>query len=197
MSDSNPYASPSEDSMPVVAPSGPIPLERVLARWLLVCSISAAPSFFLGLSFGADIYHVSAMVSGVLLYVLIYVFVDIKVRPRIADNALLRRSMQIGYWTRVIVSVAFPVAFAIDMGCGVISTAVVGVVPGLGASLNLGGAQSTGMTAFVAIFLTTVVQGALMHVVLFGFMGIVYAIQVAIGSFRQKSEWSEPSVQRT
>lgn len=183
MADPNPYASPVEVQDSFVASVEPVSVGRSFLRWLLICSFSAAPSFFLGLSFGSDIYHVSAMIFGVLTYVVLYVYLEHRVWTTIAHRTALRRSMRIGYGARVVASILFPVAVFVDMPCGILATSITSLIPRAAVFVNLNSVNesATGPGAFVAIFMTTILQGALMHLVLGGFIGIVHAIQLASG----------------
>lgn len=185
MSDLNPYASPNVDVETKVATDLPPPIfHRALLRWMLVCAVIAAPSFYFGLMFGTDAARISAMFTGILVYAIAYACAEIYwARPYLVRNPRLRRTVQIGYGSRVAISILFPVAILVDVPCGMISVDVVRSFAGIGVQMeSMNKAAPGSLSAFAAILLTTLVQGALMHVLLFGYMGIVHTIQMLAGS---------------
>jgi hypothetical protein len=183
MPNQNPYASPAAYLEPELPDVPRLAFHRVVLRWLLVCGVSAAPSFYFGLIFGTDVTRISAMLVGILLYVLVYVWAEISwVRPRLSRHPQLRQTLRIGYISRVAISIFFPVAFMVDMPCGMISTGLVRLIPTLDMPMAYDARTAGDFLAFLAILLTTITQGALLHVLLFGYMGIVHTIRMFAGS---------------
>ena len=186
MSDLNPYTSPSVDVVARVAELPPPIFHRALLRWMLICAVCAAPSFYFGLMFGTDAVRISAMLTGILLYVITYACAEVYwARPYLVRYPQLRRTVRIGYGSRVAISIFFPLAFVLDVPAGMISVGAVRLLPGIGVHLDtMDRTALGGPAAFVAILLTTLVQGALMHVLLFGYMAIVHTIQSLVGGSR-------------
>ena len=69
----------------------------------------------------------------------------------------MRRTLIIGYATRVGISIIFPVGIYVDLVCGLLSTSIVGVV--------LDSADT-----FVGVLATTLVQGVVLNVLLVVYM---------------------------
>ena len=70
-------------------------------------------------------------------------------------------------------SIAFPVGMFIDMFSGIVSISIVSAL--LNASFEGGDPAS-----FFAIYLTTLVQGAILNVMLMGLLGIIYTLLVSL-----------------
>jgi hypothetical protein len=170
MSDLNPYeavaiAPPirSEDSQE----------ERVfvwwksILVWMLVCWISAAPSFFIATGI-VNVQRWPALVAGVLTFVAGYIFADYRTsRWKFRQRKPVRYALITTYVIRMVISVIFPIAFIVDMMCGMVSSIVLYPI-GLDVpkhDLSIG-----------AVYLWTVAQGAVLNVVL----GIVWAVLFAI-----------------
>ena len=175
----NPYASPclppadELDSRLSAVPSYR-PL-RVLARWTLICAISAAPSFFWGCGLHHGGEHIGAMLSGIAVFVLAYTAAEGTSSYRLLVlQPYVRRTLLIGYGTRLALSILFPLGLALDMFVGIISLSIVNAVHI--EELSLVG-QESGGPAFLAVFLTTIVQGGLLNALLFVYMLCLYAIQ--------------------
>jgi hypothetical protein len=177
----NPYAAPIV-SQPLAAE--PLPLEPNLSlakstvRWTLICGISAIPSFWGGLATGSTVIHISAMLAGILCFVCAYTAADVTfIHKATRRNSTLRKTLKIGYGTRLIASIFFPVGLFLDIWLGVVSISLVQLVVGevLTPSRNAE-AVFSGIHIFTSVFLTTLVQGLLLNIVLAGYMGVVYGL---------------------
>ena len=192
----NPFASPAvaaEAAIPEFDPDNEIrefSFGKSLTKWLLVCLVSAAPSFFFGSILEQEyVVQSLAMVSGILTFVAFYVFIESResTRRMLMDRSL-RISVRIGYITRIVISIVFPVGMFLDIYCGVISmsltTALLG--DGFGPRSGYQGYGEAAMTfLFAWFYLTTLVQGIALNSVLAAYTLIVYAIALLFRS--QKS----------
>ncbi len=164
----NPYESPAAET--VVGPPGAHPTGGVLrsfAKWSIICSISAAPSFFWGFSVHQEISRIASagMISGIAVFIVAYSLVECtRFYKRLHDVPLLMRAIKIGYWTRIMMSIIFPVALFLDMFTGMIS---------LSLTQSLFAEPS-----FWSVFATTLLQGTLLNILLFGYMGVLYTVQI-------------------
>lgn len=182
----NPYASPASDPFErakLVEPEyQPRPL-RAFGRWTLICAVSAAPSFFWGCALHAEMYHLAGMISGILVFVLAYTAIECTpYYHQIISRPHVHRTALIGYGTRVLMSVIFPVGLFIDMFTGSCSVAIVqAAFPG---SQDIVDAERT--VSFQQVFVTTVLQGVLLNAMLFLYMSLVYAGLRLVGQVRNR-----------
>ena len=184
----NPFASPevaAVGSIPQIDPDSEIRefhFGKSLLKWLLICAVSAAPSFFIAMGPNRQAkIQILAMVCGILTYVAFYVFVESRewTRRKLTDKSL-RIAVRTGYTSRVTISILFPVAFVVDMICGMISVSLVSNLFGL----DLMGIQSikerppivSTPIAFAWYYTTTMLQGLLLNVVLGAYTLVVYAL---------------------
>ncbi len=189
----NEEKSPNPFASPVVATAASIPeydpdteirefnFGKSLLKWMLICVISGAPSFFYGMVLGAN-YAVQsvAMFMGILTFVCVYVYVESRewTRRKLMDKSL-RIAVRVGYITRVAISVLFPVAMFVDLWCGLVSVSIMSRLFGE----TYIGSGSRGSTPVVAapivlswFYFTTLLQGLLLNVVLGAYTLIVYAL---------------------
>ena len=187
----NPYASPAYNPAEPAALADPQhqtrPL-RALGRWTLICSVSAAPSFFWGCGLHHGFQHIVAMLAGILVFVLAYTAVECtRYYHQIISLPHVHLTALIGYGTRILISLIFPIGLTIDMFTGIISVSLVDSLLGSGTRL-----ESTAPVSAVSVFLTTVVQGVLLNLMLLAYMFIVYAglrvLSVVRGRMRRPEE---------
>ena len=138
-----------------------------LLVWTVICCISAVPSFYWAAQEFRQQEHIVAMLLGVAIFILTYTFISgTAYAQRLHQRPLVRRTLYVGYGTRIVLSILFPVALALDFACGIVSGVVIGVVfeglPG-------------GIESFVAILAWTLVQGTVLNVVLLFYMMVVYS----------------------
>lgn len=183
----NPFAVGAAVAMaPVVEPpSGVVDVSKdasaaaslswVIGRWSLVCVISAVPSFIWGLGTVAR-EQAMAMILGVLTFILIYVVADLR-----SSHESWRRSprwvfvLRIGYWTRIVCSIVFPLGMFLDLWCGMLSATILSqfamlLLPG---SLDM---LSQGQHSFVFCYLLTLLQGVTLNVFMAGYMLVVAGV---------------------
>jgi len=188
----NPFASPAvavASAIPDFDPDTEIRefnFGKSLAKWLLICFVCAAPSFYFGLVLGRSYFIQSAaMVMGILTYVALYVYVESLAwtRRRLMDRSL-RLAVKIGYITRIVVSVLFPVGMFLDIFCGMLSVSATSAIFGVEfGPMRTEMADVGAPFVFFWFYLTTLVQGTLMNIVLGAYTLIVYAIALL---FRQR-----------
>jgi hypothetical protein len=145
-------------------------LLRRLLLWTFVCGVSAAPSFVMagglnGRSPSGGNFDRGAMAFGVALFILLYTAAtSTEAFERFHARAFVRRTLYIGYAVRVGLSVAFPIGVGVDLLPGMLS---VSMVEKLGLDPR----------SFGGTFATTLVQGAILNVLVFLFMFVVYGVQ--------------------
>ena len=129
-----------------------------LIMWTILCSTSATPSFL----FAYSEFHVGAMILGVVLFILGLTVVTCTERfERFRRRRYVRRTLYIGYGARLVISIAFPVAFILDLWPGVLSVTVAEALVG-------------DETSFAGTLIATLVQGTLLNCVIALFMLLVY-----------------------
>lgn len=129
--------------------------------WTLVCGISATPSYI----WASAEFNRPAMACGVAVYILLYTAVSMTPTvARLEMRPFVRRTLRIGYITRLVISIVFPVGMAVDLFPGLLSYSLVGAF--LGEQRD-----------FVFTFLTTLVQGVFVNIVLGIYMLLVYGVQ--------------------
>ena len=180
MNEVNPYATPTTVEDISVAPQEYQPPNLVVTflKWFLICMVSAAPSFYLGMM-GRDTIRVPAMLTGIMIFVFAYTYVDMRyMRPKSFANRALRTTFRIGYGTRITASILFLPGMFMDMWLGLISVGIVAAIPGLSdvtASRHDFG-ETSAVRSFVSVLLTTLIQGTLLNIVLGVYMLVVHQI---------------------
>ena len=175
----NPYASPTfAPELRAAATSRNKPrVLRAVGRWTLICSISAAPSFFWGCGLHSGSEHIAGMLCGILVFIGMYALAECSpLYQRVSNRPYVRRTLIVGYATRMGVSIVFPVGLMFDMCTGMLAVAVV----------QEGLFQTSGPkeVAFAAVFVTTLVQGCLLNLILTAYMLVVFAAQWLWGKRR-------------
>lgn len=178
----NPFAPPSLQSEPL-SPATETARRPTLLRssltWLTVCAVAAAPSFYWGWTTIAQ-DQAAAMLTGVLIFVVIYITVDqSSLAAKLRSNRAMRISLRITYGIRIAASVVFPAGMILDMFCGMLSISLVGQLTQLNTTAGDGfeGMQSAGFGACLAITLT---QGILLNCVLAGLAALIFGITTLV-----------------
>jgi hypothetical protein len=155
-------------------------LPWIFTKWFLICYVCATPSFFLGLAFTNGTFpSILGMVVGVFCYVIGYTLLEgTSFVQRILQDRVVRRAVKIGYTIRIVFSVA-PLLTPLDLFLGIASTTAgsyitMAVYP-LQDDMSPFFTEEFG-PALMFSFTSTIIQGALMNVVLLGFVAIVYGI---------------------
>jgi hypothetical protein len=136
---------------------------------------------------------IAGMACGILVFIIAYTAIEhTAFVQRLLAQKVFRRTAQIGYGTRIGISIVFPVGFYLDLFVGFVS------VPTSQWAIRLFGnpelaTRSEEVGGFVGTFITTIVQGACLNVLLFIYMLIVFAIvRAAIGNqYPQPSKYSK------
>jgi hypothetical protein len=135
--------------------------------WLIVCWISAAPSFFIAIGV-INVEQWPAMIAGVMTFVAGYIVADNRTfHWAFRQRKPVRYALITTYAIRILISVIFPIAIFVDMFCGMVSSMVLYPI-GLDApkhDLSLG-----------AVYLWTMAQGVVLNVVL----GVVWVVLFAL-----------------
>lgn len=151
-----------------------------LALWTVVCVISAAPSFYFGYGTIAQ-EQVAAMCLGIAIFIGLYTLADqwTQLHPwRQSRNIAL--TLKIGYVTRILISIVFPVGAAIDVICGLMSVGIAETMLLMDHSHSGGSTYVGGEVHFLGALLITLVQGVVLNIVLFGYMTVVLGIVMLV-----------------
>lgn len=154
-------------------------LARRFILWSIVCWISGGPSFAWAVIVGgnppadAPPFDPWAMALGIVLFSMAYTALTSTDRfDAFQRRPGVRLTLYIGYFTRLGVSIAFPIAMGIDMLPGMFSVLgtqwlfeILGVDPSTSSS-----------ALFLFTFLTTCVQGLLLNILISIYMLVVYVI---------------------
>ena len=153
---------------------------RRLVLWSIVCWISGAPSFAWAVLTGrsqpprAEPFDPWAMALGIVLFSIGYTVLTSTDRFDIFQRRRgVRLTLYIGYFTRLAVSILFPLGMGVDLLPGIASTGAITILyESLG--FDLGGRAPANLFFFT--LLTTCVQGFLLNIMISLYMLVVYAI---------------------
>jgi hypothetical protein len=150
------------------AASGTKPIWRTSAKWLLVCGLSAIPSFMFGAAATRGQY--GGMLLGILAFVAGYTWLDRYTATRHwRRDSKTQRTLRVAYGTRIALSVLFPIGAWMDVILGATSVHLYYLASGEHIDNESFGVVDT--------FLTTLIQGCLLNIVLVIYMGIVHSVQ--------------------
>ena len=151
----------------------PPPMPTVLRRlilWTILCSVSAAPSFFIAREEHDD----AAMIVGVCLFIAAYTLTtSTRAFARFHRRPFVRRTLYIGYGLRMILSLIVPLAMGMQAGL----ILLVDLWPGIVSVLLVQNVLGAEAKSFIGTLATTIVQGTLLNIIIFIIMAIVYAVQ--------------------
>ncbi|MCA9134149.1 MAG: hypothetical protein KDA45_13370 [Planctomycetales bacterium] len=190
---SNPFAPPTSLDEPPVSPGGEAPprthrsVTLSLAVWSFVCIASAAPSFVWGLGTIAG-QQIPAMCLGIAIFIALYTAGDQWTQSQAwRKTPQMAKTLKIGYATRVVISVIFPIGAGLDMFCGLFSTSIVGAITPL-ASGPGEDILYDGQINFIQALLITLTQGVILNIVLLAYMLVVLGVLLL-----SKQLWSRPA----
>ena len=136
---------------------------RRFLLWTLLCSVSAAPSFFLAQAS----FDRAAMLCGVGLFILLYTAItSTDFVCRFKEKRFVRRTLYIGYGTRLVISILSPVGLFLDL------------LPGM-ASVEIGKYLFNDESSFAGTLAITIIQGAQLNVILGAYMLGIYGLHRA------------------
>lgn len=180
----NPFATPEAADLPLDAiPVESVTLKRVMrtfGTWLFVCGVSAVPSFSLGLGVTQHPLRIPAMLSGIASWSLLYTLADLQFfRHWREQSRPFHRAMVNGFGLRVLISILLPVGVSADMLPGAMSIGIVSMIfhPG----------EPTQLASFAAVLLTTLLQGALLNVLVWSVVLILFSLLLLVAR-RSSSE---------
>jgi len=148
-------------------------LGRSILTWTVVCSLSAAPSFFFAIGSVAK-NQAAAMLIGVIIFIAIYTISDMHSRNSpFRRNPRMRSILRSTFIIRSIMVIVFPIAIFTDVFLGMYAVFIVRFV-----------AQATDKNfeseiGFAATLATTLVQGCLLSILLF-FLGLFISVFVFV-----------------
>jgi len=161
----NPYALMhdlrSDEAERASRPRSNLSIAKTLFVWTLVCSLSAAPSFYFAISQMAK-DQAAAMILGVIIFIAIYTLADLVSREFPArKNVHLRRIMRATFLVRSMMVVVFPLSLFTDLWLGMIA---VGITTSLWRVFDREFLQN--QMTFSMTLATTLLQGCLLSVLL-------------------------------
>lgn len=137
---------------------------RLLSRlllWTAICSISAAPSFFLA----RPEFDKFGMIVGVACFIFFYTVLSGSAwAEQLMRDPFAKRTIKIGYISRVLLS--WPTFVILDMFPGMLAVELTKHLP-----FDQHGFQGT--------FITTIIQGIFLHIILLFYMAAIYGFQRA------------------
>ncbi|MFK7737720.1 MAG: hypothetical protein AB8B50_16930 [Pirellulaceae bacterium] len=175
--DSNPFAAPQvqTDYLPTPTTLKPKHPLRTLFKWTLVCGISAAPSFFWGGVVGEmQVFQIVAMICGICTFIAGYTLAEYTAFAKNMNaQPLVRRTLRIGYGTRIAISILFPVGLFLDMYIGMFSIQTTQLI----LSINIG-QSGADLVTFIGFYVTTLIQGVYLNIGLACYMLVVHRIVI-------------------
>jgi hypothetical protein len=188
----NPFESTSNEAAygepePESDLSPPRSRARIVTYWIVVCSVSAIPSFLMGLDVVQPPGGVPAMVVGVLLFIGAYVLLDVRyLEPLARRKRNFRTAMQWGFGLRATASLLLPAGIMLDMLPGLLSVTIVRTifpVPPGSQLTNSFPYEGGSVLGFFPALLTTLLQGVIMNALLWP---VILALYAALDFFRGK-----------
>jgi hypothetical protein len=159
---------------------------RIVTYWIVVCSVSAIPSFLMGLDVVQSPGGVSAMVVGVLLFIGAYVLLDVRyLEPLARRKRNFRTAMLWGFGLRATASLLLPAGLMLDMLPGLLSVTIVRMIFPLPPGIHSpnGFPYDRSVLGFFPALLTTLLQGVIMNALLWP---VILALYAALDFFRGK-----------
>lgn len=136
---------------------------RRFLLWTLLCSISAAPSFF----WAHKEFNWTAVFCGIGLFILFYTAItSTDFVLQFKEKPFVRRTLYIGYGTRLVVSILLPFGLTLDLFPGMLS-------------VEIGKSLFGSKYSFTATLVITIIQGTLLNIILGVYMLVVYILQRA------------------
>ena len=190
MNETNPFQSPVAVAEEIIPEAE---LEMVpfhpgasIAKWLTICAISGAPSFFFGFMLGEMRPAAAiAMLAGIVTFAVMYTLVEStqSVRRKLTERRL-KRAVWIGYGTRILISIVYPMCIYVDVVCGMISVGIGTSLFGIEVGPMSGDPEAmvdkaSSIHFFAQFYFTTLVQGVMLNLILGAYTLIVYAICMA------------------
>jgi hypothetical protein len=179
----NPYEAPHAEPAPVVRSSAGSAALDVIQRsllWIVICGVSAIPSFLWGMNVSRPPFSAIAMILGTLIFAAGYTVLDlVSLREICRRNEALRRAIFFGFGTRLVCSAIFPIGAVLDMFPGIIS---VGLVERLVGSLQ----NDHTSWMITSVFLTTLIQGLLLNIELWCLIVLIYGLVLAWPNRRRR-----------
>lgn len=152
-------------------------LVKIFGKWLFICTLSAIPSFFLGALATENQYL--GMATGILLFACGYVWLDRYTwRFEWRKNLVIRRILRIMYSTRVAISCSL-IGTPLDMLCGTLALSITAFITRSYADANI-------INDFTGALLATMIQGAILNVVIVAYGLLLLAIYSLYKRTRKK-----------
>lgn len=142
--------------------------------WVAICVVGGAPSF----AWAVSEYDPKAMVLGIVLFAAWMTFVTSTTSfYGFSRIPFMRRSLYVGYGARILLSLALPIGAGADLYPGLISITIVEALQSLW-MVPQGGAGA-GPQGFASTLLITLVQGAILNLLVSVLIALVWGIQRA------------------
>ena len=111
----NPYEAPNTHlelaeeyrNEPLMLKRKPWSFGATALKWFVICSVSAVPSFVVGMEVSEG--QIAAMLMGILLFAVGYTFLDYQTRfTKMRQSRFMLILLRVVYGTRLFISVVFP-----------------------------------------------------------------------------------------
>lgn len=180
---SNPYASTQNPEDSFISTEdheiGAASVGKTILVWSLVCTLSAAPSFFFAIGAIAR-GQALAMALGVITFIGLYTYADLTTRSRpFRKNPRMRTILRATFIVRSIMVILFPLALTTDLFLGLASVSLVQSVARLFADIE---PYSKNQMGFGMTLITTLVQGSLLSGLLF-LLGLLISTIMYVARF--------------
>ena len=181
----NPYEAPKTHlelaeeyrNEPLMLKRKPLSFGATALTWFVICSVSAVPSFVVGMEVSEG--QIAAMLMGILLFAVGYTFLDYQTRfTKMRQSRFMLILLRVVYGTRLFISVVFPIGMVVDIFPGALATAITQSLFGQDAPEYFLGAMFT--TLLQGVFLNAVmaVYGSLVACVLLLLIPAISSLKV-------------------
>jgi hypothetical protein len=131
--------------------------------WMVICSLSAGPSFF----FAHREFDEFGMLAGIACFIFAYTVLSGSLWvERLVRDPFAKRTIKIGYVSRVVLSFLFLVP----------PLAILDMVPGM-LAVEMTKRLFFDQHGFQGTFITTMIQGVFLNIILMLYMAVVYGFQ--------------------
>ena len=172
----------SPDLLPVLPALTASDVRRRLLIWTLIVGVAAGPSFFIAAWTLTDelLVMYPAMLAGIATWIAFYTWCSCREGFRRRwKKPIVRTTLYVGYGTRALASLIFPVGGAVDMACGMFTAMIyVEAVHPLFADVDVDASGLRPVLTFVIYYIWTLFQGLLLNILLLIYMALVYTVQL-------------------
>lgn len=163
--------------------------------WSVICSVSAAPSFFFALIAG---YNSFAIITGIIIFASFYtIFSSSQIFSNLKQKKIIRRSFKFGAGSRIIASVILIIGLIISRDSFIILFGAMDTFPGMLAitiTNNIFGVKASPpinvdiYNGFLITFVTTIIHAIFLNIIMYLIMGLAALAQIIWLKFFSKKQ---------